>query len=386
MFDINILPIILAVVAIIVATICEDPQPQCISILTGQLYYDELMSPNCNPNTFLTCARMSKPTFERLLELLKNEGQLQDSLKISAGEKLMTFMYVLTGFSMRQIGHRWQHSTSTLRKNINDVIRAIIICKPLLMQAVTVDEPVHERIAGDPKYQPYFGNCLGAFDGTHIHAIVSPLEAALFRNRKKFISQNVLGVIRFDMTWSYVLAGWEGCAHDGKVLEDALEKGLPTFPGFYYLGDAGYALTWFCLTPYRGVRYHLREWAAGNRRPQTREELFNLRHASLRNVVERGYGTIKKRFPILEKMNPYPFRKQVDIVNVAFMINNFIRKNNLTEDDYDNAEEQNEEDDEPRGPINEAIGQNANLLNAWRDDIAQRMWEDYQQYVIENNL
>ena len=188
------------------------------------------------------------------------------------------------------------------------------------------------------------------------------------------------------MTWSYVLAGWEGCAHDGKVLEDALEKGLPTFPGFYYLGDAGYALTWFCLTPYRGVRYHLREWAAGNRRPQTREELFNLRHASLRNVVERGYGTIKKRFPILEKMNPYPFRKQVDIVNVAFMINNFIRKNNLTEDDYDNAEEQNEEDDEPRGPINEAIGQNANLLNAWRDDIAQRMWEDYQQYVIENNL
>ena len=49
------------------------------------------------------------------------------------------------------------------------------------------------------------------------------------------------------------------------------------------------------------------------------------------------------------------------------MINNFIRKNNLTEDDYDNAEEQNEEDDEPRRPINEAIGQNAYLLNAWRD-------------------
>ena len=40
---INILPIILAVVAIIVATIREDPQPQCISILIGELYYAELM-------------------------------------------------------------------------------------------------------------------------------------------------------------------------------------------------------------------------------------------------------------------------------------------------------------------------------------------------------
>ena len=72
---------------------------------------------------------------------------------------------------------------------MTQAVRAIIICKPFLMQAVTVDEPVHERIAGDPKYQPYFGNCFGAFDGTHNHAVVSSLEAALFRNRKQFISQ-----------------------------------------------------------------------------------------------------------------------------------------------------------------------------------------------------
>ncbi len=44
----------------------------------------------------------------------------------------------------------------------------------------------------------------------------------------------------------------------------------------------------YCLTPYRGVRYHLKEWGRANERPQNKEELFNLRHSSRRNVIERG--------------------------------------------------------------------------------------------------
>lgn len=31
-------------------------------------------------------------------------------------------------------------------------------------------------------------------------------------------------------------------------------------------------------------------------RPQNREELYNLRHASARNVVERIFGVVKRRF------------------------------------------------------------------------------------------
>lgn len=30
-------------------------------------------------------------------------------------------------------------------------------------------------------------------------------------------------------------------------------------------------------------------------RPETKEELFNLRHASARNAIERGFGVMKKR-------------------------------------------------------------------------------------------
>jgi hypothetical protein len=61
------------------------------------------------------------------------------------------------------------------------------------------------------------------------------------------------------MKFSFVLAEWEGSAHDGQVLRDAFSKGFSVPNGKYYLGDAGYALSLEVLTPYCGVHYHLKE-------------------------------------------------------------------------------------------------------------------------------
>jgi hypothetical protein len=62
------------------------------------------------------------------------------------------------------------------------------------------------------------------------------------------------------MQFSYILAGWEGSAHDSRVLNDAIaDKGFSIPPGQYYLADAGYSNRDWLLTPYRGVRYHLKE-------------------------------------------------------------------------------------------------------------------------------
>ena len=51
------------------------------------------------------------------------------------------------------------------------------------------------------------------------------------------------------------------------------------------------------IAPYRGVRYHLKEYSI--RFPENVKELFNLRHASLRNAIERAFGVLKKIFPII---------------------------------------------------------------------------------------
>ena len=52
-----------------------------------------------------------------------------------------------------------------------------------------------------------------------------------FRGRKGSCTQNVMAVVDFDLKFTYVLAGWEGSAHDALVLADAIERdGGPSVP------------------------------------------------------------------------------------------------------------------------------------------------------------
>jgi hypothetical protein len=44
-----------------------------------------------------------------------------------------------------------------------------------------------------------------------------------FRGRKSHATHNVMAVVDFDLRFTYVMAGWEGIAHDAIVLRDALE-------------------------------------------------------------------------------------------------------------------------------------------------------------------
>ncbi|KAL0433301.1 UNVERIFIED_CONTAM: hypothetical protein Slati_2664400 [Sesamum latifolium] len=110
------------------------------------------------------------------------------------------------------------------------------------------------------------------------------------------------------MHFIYVLTGWEGSAADSRVLRDVVrrEGGLRVSAGNYYLCDNEYANVEGFLTLYRGVRYHLREWDRGSGGPQNRQELFNLKHSSTGNVIERTFDLLKVRWGILRSQSFYP--------------------------------------------------------------------------------
>ena len=74
------------------------------------------------------------------------------------------------------------------------------------------------------KYFYIVSDCIGAIDGTHIPATVVGREVSRYRNRHGKISQNVLAACNFDLQFIYVLSGWEGSAHDLKVLNDAISR------------------------------------------------------------------------------------------------------------------------------------------------------------------
>ena len=60
------------------------------------------------------------------------------------------------------------------------------------------------------------------------------------------------------MRFTYVLAGWEGSAHDARVYADALsDPGVEPPIGLFDLADGGYPLKSNLLTPYRSVLYHV---------------------------------------------------------------------------------------------------------------------------------
>lgn len=49
-------------------------------------------------------------------------------------------------------------------------------------------------------------------------------ERGRYRTRKGNLAMNVLGVCTPNMEFVFVLPGWEGSAHDGRILRDAISR------------------------------------------------------------------------------------------------------------------------------------------------------------------
>ena len=138
-------------------------------------------------------------------------------------------------------------------------------------------------------------------------------------------------------------------------------------------------------------------------RPKTKEELFNLRHAQARNVVERIFGILKRRFAVFSRAPEYPIETQTRLIPAISALHNFLRIHDRTDEAHDlgsnntlhregsgsissfvteDIAEQEEIAPEELGmQISEAEKARA---SARRDRIAQQMWDDYVAYTAEH--
>jgi len=93
---------------------------------------------------------------------------------------------------------------------------------------------------------------VGAIDCTHIQInSVGGEDAELFRNRKGIFSINVQGVCDNQLLLRNLVVRWYGSAQDSRIFDNSslsedLENGI--VPGIL-LGDSGYGLTEFLMTP-----------------------------------------------------------------------------------------------------------------------------------------
>src|SRR6267154_5018847 len=118
-------------------------------------------------------------------------------------------------------------------------------------------------------------------------------------------------------------------------------------------------------------------------RPCNHKELFNLRHAMLRNVVERIFGVVKRQFHILLLPPEYSMEIQARIPPALCLVHNVIR----VHDPNDMMEYRNVLDEHiltdtgslADGPPTKQVRTRANLRH---DQIAREMWKDYNEERI----
>ncbi|XP_022682152.1 protein ALP1-like [Setaria italica] len=294
----------------------EERDKSRIEYLNTRIYKDD--------TTCTKMIRLKRISFFQLCQVLRERSLLRDTKHVCIEEQVAMFLNTV-GHNLRNrlVGTNFNRSGETVSRYFGLVLHAIGELRNDLIRPPSLETPA--KIAGNPRWDPYFKDCIGAIDGTHIRASVSKSMEAAFRGRKSFSTQNVMAAVDFDLKFTYVLAGWEGTAHDAVVLADAIERenGLRVPEGKFYLVDAGYGAKPGFMPPFRAVRYHLNEW--GNNPVQNAEELFNLRHSSLRVTIERAFGSLKRRFKILDDATPFfPFRTQVDIVLACCILHNWV--------------------------------------------------------------
>ncbi|XP_010418595.1 PREDICTED: uncharacterized protein LOC104704161 [Camelina sativa] len=351
----------------------------------GQRIMEQLMYES--DTQCLHVLRMRQRVFFKLLDTLKKYG-LKDSHRVRSEVALGMSLKILGhNSSQRSIAADFQVAQWTVTTKFDDVVNALCCLHSDIVswkREELVDIP--PRIMHDRRYFPYFQDCIGAIDGTHVRVRVGGDKKITYWNHHNYTSMNILAVCDFNMRFIYTRIGVPGRAHDSKILTYcARHDNFFPFPSSekYFLVDSGYPNRRGFLAPYRGEAYHPNHFAG--RRPGTVRETFNKRHSSLRSVIERTFGVWKGKWSILEGRVRYDVQMQEKIVAATMALHNFIRDSNIEDDDFNAAEETENYDADREGNMSPSHDDNVvdrnydptadQYMSTVRDDIAREIWD-----------
>ncbi|XP_057249069.1 protein ALP1-like [Beta vulgaris subsp. vulgaris] len=324
--------------------------------------------------------RMDRSCFDKLCHVLVAKGGLVTTRNVTVLEIVAFFLHTLAhDLKNRTIGDVFTRSGETVSRQFHTVLKVVMKIGKLYIKQV--DSSV--TYDGDNKWK-WFEGALGALDGTLIKITVRVEDRPRYRDRKGDITTNVLATCDPSLRFNYVLPGWEGSTSDPRILGDALQRpnGLKVPKNKYLLVDLGYSNAQGFLAPYKGSCYHLNLWRGTT--PTNYKELFNLRHSSARNTIERAFGLLKKRWAILRKSSFYEKQTQVRILNACFVLHNFVREENMDEEnllyevdeDLSNVEAVVTLEDEGEDFV--STTQASPQWNDFRDELAKKLFREYQ--------
>jgi hypothetical protein len=202
--------------------------PRRTTTITGFQWVQETLE---NGIACFNMFRMSATLFYRLHDSLVDSYGLKSTCNLSSVETLGMFLWMVGApQSVRQAENRFMRTTATISRAFHKVLNCLVKLatdniKPLDLEFQTV----HPRLA-QRRFAPFFNNCIGAIDGTHVPVVVPTSKVIQHTGRHGYSTQNVLAICDFDMRFTFVVTGWPGSVHDMRVFNSAITKYGDKFP------------------------------------------------------------------------------------------------------------------------------------------------------------
>lgn len=234
---------------------------------------------------------------------------------------LLTLRFYATGSFLRSSGDLSGVCISTACRIVKKVSAAIAALRPTEIQMPQDEREIRKTMEGFYRMHR-FPRVIGCIDCTHIR-IQSPGgdNAEVFRNRKGYFSFNVQVVCDHNLKATDIVVRWPGSSHDATIFEHSnLRRRLEQneFPSGLLLGDGGYPVRNYLLTPLLN--------------PNTpAEQCYNDTHIRTRNIIERYFGVVKRRFPVLSLGMRLALETIQDVIVATAVLHNVARDRNEEE-------------------------------------------------------
>lgn len=155
------------------------------------------------------------------------------------------------------------------------------------------------------------------------------------------------------MVFTDVVARWPGSQHDSRIFDESKLKACfarGDFRNGKLLGDAGYPCNSYILTPLRSPG-------------SDAEQQYNDVHILTRNLIERGFGVAKRRFPALSVGLQINLTLVLDVIVACFLLHNVAIEFSDTGSDFESNEEGSEPAEVSLHVLENVIDRNNVIIN-----------------------
>lgn len=227
------------------------------------------------------------------------------------GDKLKIFLrYMADPGFQSGVGEDIGVHQTTVSKILTEVMDKILQKSKIWIKfPQSAEEMRQAKLEWQEKYT--FPAAIGVLDCTHVRIKKPSRHGDEYINRKNYPSINVQATCNSKEIFTSVDASWPGSVHDSRIwhnspiflaMKENIEDAL-------ILGDEGYGIAPWLMTPYRN--------------PQTPEELsYNKCFTKERVIIERCFGQVKQRFPILQYKIRTSLEKAPKIIVCCFILHN----------------------------------------------------------------